>query len=160
MQYKKILVPYDGSDHAKKALEAACDLLRDNKESQMRVVTVVPAPAITPKPGIGHMHSDSRPPVALMDMDDYAEVIGQAIEDECNHVKEQIAGILEEFGSRVQADAVPNLSPVDGITEYVKANDVDLIVMGRRGLGALRGMLGSVSYGILRSAEIPVLTVK
>ena len=32
--------------------------------------------------------------------------------------------------------------------------------MGRRGLGALRGMLGSVSYGVLHSAEMPVLTVK
>ena len=32
--------------------------------------------------------------------------------------------------------------------------------MGRRGLGALRGMLGSVSYAVLRNADMPVLTVK
>ncbi len=32
--------------------------------------------------------------------------------------------------------------------------------MGRRGLGAVRGMLGSVSYALLRESEIPVLTVK
>lgn len=31
---------------------------------------------------------------------------------------------------------------------------------GRHALGALRGMLGSVSYGVLRSVEVPVLTVK
>ena len=32
--------------------------------------------------------------------------------------------------------------------------------MGRRGLGAFRGALGSVSYGILRATDVPVLTIK
>ena len=32
--------------------------------------------------------------------------------------------------------------------------------MGRRGLGAIRGMLGSVSFGVLRATDVPVLTVK
>ena len=35
-----------------------------------------------------------------------------------------------------------------------------LVVMGRRGLGALRGRIGSVSFGVLRSVDVPVLTVK
>ena len=34
------------------------------------------------------------------------------------------------------------------------------MTMRSRGLGVLRGMLGSVSYGVLRSAEIPVLVAK
>ena len=37
---------------------------------------------------------------------------------------------------------------------------IDLVVMGRRGLGALRGMIGSVSFGVLRSVDVPVLTGK
>ena len=40
------------------------------------------------------------------------------------------------------------------------SRDIDLVVMGRRGLGALRGMLGSVDFGVLRSVEVPILTVK
>ncbi len=57
-------------------------------------------------------------------------------------------------------NAIAHPSPVQGIVEYSTANDCDLIVMGRRGLGAIRGILGSVSSGVLRSVDIPVLTVK
>ena len=32
--------------------------------------------------------------------------------------------------------------------------------MGRRGMGALRSMLGSVSFSILQNADIPVMVVK
>ena len=159
MLYKRILVPFDGSDHAFRALDAACDLLRDSPDSQMRVITIVPAPAVNVSKAVLRS-GNSRPPVALMDMNDYAEVIAQAIEDERARLADKVGGAIAEFGERAQVDAIPNLSAVEGITQYAKNNDVDLIIMGRRGLGTLRGALGSVSYGILRSADVPVLTVK
>lgn len=62
--------------------------------------------------------------------------------------------------AQVVTDAIISASPVEGIAEYVERQGIDLVVMGRRGLGALRGMLGSVSFGVLRSVEVPVLTVK
>ena len=51
-------------------------------------------------------------------------------------------------------------SAVDGIIDYASDHSCDLIVMGRRGLGAIRGLLGSVSYGVIRATTTPVLTVK
>ena len=51
--------------------------------------------------------------------------------------------------------------PVDELVEAGEQPDVDLIVMGARGLGTLeRLLLGSVSEGVLRHAHRPALIVK
>ena len=50
--------------------------------------------------------------------------------------------------------------PGEQIVAYAEDHGCDLIVMGSRGLGALRGILGSVSSHVLRQAKVPVLIVK
>lgn len=159
MLYKKILVPCDGSAHSMRAVETACEMMRDDRTAQLRIITIVPAPHIGINEARGSKN-DPIPPIALMDMRDYAKVIAQAVDEEREKLADRVHGMIAEFGGRAQVDAIPNLSAIEGITEYADRNDVDLIVMGRRGLGAFRGALGSVSYGILRSTDIPVLTVK
>lgn len=158
MKFKKILVPFDGSEHASHALDLAYEMLRDGEDAKLYVMTVIMAPSITAYGTSSIMAANT--PIALMDMDDYAEVINQALDDERAKIAERIADAIEEFGDRIVCDATANLYTVDGINEYAEENGIDLIIMGRRGLGALRGMLGSVSYGILRSSEIPVITMK
>ena len=74
---------------------------------------------------------------------------------------ESIGDALDDIDtSKIQIEAVAHPSPVHGIIDYADEHDCDIIVMGRRGLGAVRGLLGSVSYGVLRSIDIPVMTVK
>ena len=46
------------------------------------------------------------------------------------------------------------------ITAYADEGGYDCIVMGHRGLGAVRGMLGSVCYSVLHKTNVPVLIVK
>ena len=43
---------------------------------------------------------------------------------------------------------------------YADEGGYDCIVMGHRGLGAVRGMLGSVCYSVLHKTNVPVLIVK
>jgi nucleotide-binding universal stress UspA family protein len=51
-------------------------------------------------------------------------------------------------------------APASCLVAFATGHDVDLIVMGRRGLGGLAGvLLGSVSQQVANSAECPVLTV-
>ncbi len=52
-------------------------------------------------------------------------------------------------------------SPAVVILEFAASNDIDLIVMGSRGLGIVKGvLLGSVSQYIVEQAKCPVLVVK
>jgi nucleotide-binding universal stress UspA family protein len=47
------------------------------------------------------------------------------------------------------------------LLEYGREQAVDLIVLGRRGVGQVRGLLmGSVSWKVSSLAECPVLTVR
>jgi nucleotide-binding universal stress UspA family protein len=48
----------------------------------------------------------------------------------------------------------------EGITDYAKDNDINMIVMGTHGYtGLSRMLLGSVTEKVVRSASCPVLTV-
>ncbi len=50
--------------------------------------------------------------------------------------------------------------PHKRITAYALENDIDLIVMGARGLGLIKGMLiGSVTDAVLKSSPCPVLVI-
>ena len=46
------------------------------------------------------------------------------------------------------------------IVAYAAGHNIDLVIMGSRGLGGLRGILGSVSSFVLKEAQVPVLVVK
>ena len=75
-------------------------------------------------------------------------------------LQDTIADVVEGFPGALTAEVVFGVYTIETIIETAKHYDCDLIVMGSRGLGAIRGAIGSVSYGVLRSAEIPVLVVK
>ncbi|MDA4117090.1 MAG: universal stress protein [Thaumarchaeota archaeon] len=53
------------------------------------------------------------------------------------------------------------VSPADAIAERAKTEDIDLIVIGTRGLSPSRRLfLGSVSSGVVSGADMAVLVVK
>ena len=52
-------------------------------------------------------------------------------------------------------------SPAVVILDFAASNDIDLVIMGSRGLGIVKGvLLGSVSQYIVEQAKCPVLVVK
>ena len=158
MKFANILVPYDNSEHAQSALRIALDLV-SGEESQVHVITVLPTATLAAT------YDASGTPLArsalrFANYDVYENVMGTILSNAKEEVLDSIGDALDGASCAVTVEAVVSDSPADGITEYAEEHECDLIVMGRRGLGALRGMLGSVSYAVLRNADIPVLTVK
>ncbi|MCI8469716.1 MAG: universal stress protein [Eggerthellaceae bacterium] len=159
MLYKRILVPFDGSDPAKNALEVAKRLIADDPEAVLSVLSVVPAGAVA-----AELEAPSGPggatPLLFPDMQSYERVIERAKERAMDDLNDALGDALDDVACDVQVGAVISSKVADGICDYAEANGCEIIVMGRRGLGALRGMLGSVSYAVLHEADVPVLTVR
>ena len=99
-------------------------------------------------------------PLMFPDMDSYERVIASARKNAEGEAGGGARRCARRRGLPREDERLHLGKVAEGIVEYAEDNDIEIIVMGRRGLGALRGMLGSVSYAVLHQADIPVLTVK
>jgi nucleotide-binding universal stress UspA family protein len=157
MKYKNILVPFDGSDHARDALKAAEDLVAGVEGAHITILNVIASSDINPTFGTDNPFWSS---ADLMGYDEYKDYMKRVIDSAKSGLEDSVHDDLERLGDKASVDVIAYPGAARGIAEYVGDHDIDLIVMGRRGLGALRGMLGSVSYGVLGSVDVPVLTIK
>lgn len=159
MLYKNLLVAYDGSGPSQEALVVAKDMIGDVPEATMHILAVIPLGAV----GVG-VESPIEPIGSVQqifpDMQTYETLLANAKQTTVDSVREQIGDGLADVSCDVKIAAIAASKPAAGICEYAEDEDIDMIVMGRRGLGGLRGMIGSVSYSVLHEADCPVVTVK
>ena len=135
MWCSKVLVAYDGSAPSAKALHLARSIGAQDESVELVFVHVV----------------------KLYGLGTGAETV---LLDEAKKVLAEMEQLADEVPNRAHTHLLKGSSPADLLLKCAQDEGCDLIVMGSRGLGVLRGMLGSVSYGVLRSAEIPVLVAK
>ena len=149
--FRHILVPLDGSTHSQNALEKAADLALHYKArvSILHVITDV---------------LRSRVPDELRDYATMEHV--QVTENDmllavARKLVETAELQLRELGLSDMTLSIDTGNVASKIVEFSQENDVDLIVMGRRGLGDLSGLLlGSVSHKVCHLADCACLTVK
>lgn len=144
---KKILVPFDGSETALRALEFAAGIGKPFGSEIMVVNVIVPydytkVPPRKPKNAIeeAEMAAKEPDPTPL----DIAK------------------GILDKLGCTTASyRLIVDIDPAERILEYAKTAEADMIVLGNRGMGMLAELLiGSVSMKISQYAECPVVIVK
>jgi nucleotide-binding universal stress UspA family protein len=151
MGYTNILVPYDDSDHAKNALAKAVELCEGKPDAAIHVIEVAAPPQdlVYSSMTSGAKQGES-----------FSEELKKRTESNDEALHERISELVEGFDGTLTNEVVYGVYTVDTILDAAKQYDCNLIAMGSRGLGALRGMLGSVSFAVLRSSDIPVLIVK
>ena len=132
---RRILCPIDFSEPSDKALLLASKLARENG-SKLFIVHVE-EPGILNASVFGGL-----PPIGWSEKNKLALTIPKATNVKFEH-------------SFLVGD------PVTELIQFAKKKDIDLIVMGTHGsTGLMRILLGSVAEGVLRLADVPVLTLK
>jgi nucleotide-binding universal stress UspA family protein len=162
--YKNILYPTDGSEGAETALEH-CRNLATTYEATVHVLYVAEQ--------VGQ-HGLSRD----VEVSDQRGMVGDPegegpgmvgdrtkAEEKRARVEEHGTALVEEvasrFGDAEVKTAVQEGKPYAAILDYVDAHDIDLVVMGTHGrTGIDRYLLGSVTEKIVRTSDVPVLTVR
>jgi len=135
---KTIVVGYDGTESAKRALERAAQL---SKAFSARVIVTSVAPLLV---GTGYGISGFDP------VDPPEEHLAQLSEAE---------ELLAEVGVAADVRLTAGVPP-DEIVEVAEKHDADLIVVGTRDLGFFERVLrGSVSDGVVHRAHCDVLIV-
>ena len=139
--FKNILVAYDGSDLADKALKLGEEMAAQNGATlHVFHVNIVSA----------SLSAQASSSPALADM------LGTAGEK----IREKAQEMLKDSTCAYQIIVQNAPNPAKPMLDYANRNGVDLIVMGSRGLGTMKQYFGSVAHSVLNVTHIPTLVIK
>jgi len=140
--YKKILVPLDGSELARKALDHAEELAK-TFDAEIILFQVVPFLPISAAPEF----------VTPLIVDEKQK---EAAEMYLTNLAEE----MKTRGHKVTAMVRTGQQVAVEIIDFEKENGVDLIIMCTHGRsGITRWVLGSVAHKVLTRSETPILLV-
>ncbi|WP_025027496.1 universal stress protein [Caldalkalibacillus mannanilyticus] len=147
MPFKNVLLAFDGSKQAKKALMKTIQLMKQT-EGKVNVLYVYQNHIRVPASYAAHLNEADYASFNKMEVER-----GQHILDEA---KDQL--MMEDID---HALILVEGSPAHRIHKEAQTQECDLIVMGSHGYGPLKEfMLGSVSHKVTQISTIPILIVK
>jgi nucleotide-binding universal stress UspA family protein len=147
----KILVPIDGSEHSKKALEFALDIA-EKYSATIQLLSVAQPIVLT---GFSYLTQPILPPTSTAMYIEEMEAAHKKI------LSEALKKAKKSKPNLTISKKLVNGRPADKIIEIAKDGKFDFIVIGSRGLGGIKEFfLGSVSDRVADEATCPVLIVK
>lgn len=175
--YRKILVPYDGSEPSNNALNHAVHIVKTNISTSISELSSAPATdnTITMTRSMSEVillyiiEQVHAPPsfdygMKIREVNTTEEYLKEVYYNMKTKAMEMLNKKKMEYSSSnisISTIVLVGKSPVDKIVEFASNNKVDLIVMGTRGLSGISKIraLGSVSRGVAERADCPVLLV-
>lgn len=149
----RILLPVDGSDHAKKAADLS-GVLSARFHATVDVLHVVPEHEYI-SPGLYRYIDD------YVEIEQYYENRKAILKSQAGRLTIDAARQIESMGGSVGEEEVVVGEPAEEILEMARRVHADAIVMGRRGLGDLGGlMFGSVSHKVGQLTERTLITTE
>lgn len=142
--FEKILIPVDGSRHSRRAIEMAIGLAKCHGSSVFLLHVI--RDLSLPKEILAMIKAGEVTESRLEILENSAEII-------LDNAREKFteAGITDVKSEYVLGD------PASKMIEYAEQNDVDLIVIGHRGLGPHKGLLGGVARKLVNMTTVSVL---
>jgi nucleotide-binding universal stress UspA family protein len=141
MPVSKILVPVDGSENSRRALAQAASM--SGAGSSITLLYVIEVP-----------------PTVYVASQKLLDEVKAKFREESARVLDQYRALAQKSKAAVDTVALEG-DAAQSIIDYAQKGRFDMIVMGSRGMGKLKGMvLGSVSRKVLHHAKCPVLIVK
>ncbi len=139
VKIRKVLCPIDFSEASKKALKVANEI-KDIFSADLEVIHILPNHIIK---------------IKIEKIKDRDRVL-QELHDEARN---NLNNILSNYDIE-KSGVIEKGEPDKRIISFSREKDIDLIVMGARGLGFIKGMLiGSVTDAVLKSSPCPVLVI-
>ena len=149
--FSKILIAFDGSEPSKRALDHAAKTAAMFK-GELVILTVVPK---TPFPILAEEGST---PFRAREYEIYQERMRESFRSSLKRAEADIIGRYP--GLNYEAVLLEG-RPSSTIVEEAEKRDVNLIMMGSRGLGGITGwILGSTSRKVVDQCTKPILIVK
>ncbi|NIB99895.1 universal stress protein [Halobacterium sp. R2-5] len=139
----KILVPVDGSEQSKEALEYALEQFKDADITAINVIDPIEA---------GYTAQATVP--------GYSEEWFEQAKESADELFEEAQETADEYGHGLDTTTEVG-RPSRAIVDYADENDIDHIVMGSHGRsGVSRILLGSVAESVVRRSPVPVTIVR
>ena len=152
--FKRILVAIDGSEPSKRALSYAVEMA-ERWDAELLMLTVIPRVML---PVFSDEGFGAAPLASSAGFGDYQERLRKLYEDVLRGAEEEVRANHPQLKLKTRLEEG---RPSTTIVRVAEEEDVDLIVIGSRGIGGITGwILGSTSRKVVDLCKKPVLVVK